>query len=239
MALTRCSMQSCGILLSSAGKMRTSLITGFNKHESRLLYAVLFCCFWDPLSSAVSVGAQYRRVLWTEEISWLVESRTLMRISFLGVFVQPSLMQLLWSLEPAPRGRKAELAQYVCRERDGLVVAYASAVTSAELVLMWSYRFNENRGAVAYFPRLSCKLYVLWNTVSSILNLQDWNPGYERFKANASSLPINSQAKLLPFGGCNRFFLVSIEGVGFYLFTSLVLEMGASILPYLDWSSSY
>lgn len=48
MALTRCSMQSCGTLLSSAGKTRTSLITGFNKHESRLLSAVL-CCLWDAL----------------------------------------------------------------------------------------------------------------------------------------------------------------------------------------------
>lgn len=48
-------MQSCGTLLSSAGKMRTSLMTGFNKHESRLLSAVLLSGRCPP--GTVGVGA--------------------------------------------------------------------------------------------------------------------------------------------------------------------------------------
>lgn len=48
-------MQSCGTLLSSAGKTRTSLITGFNKHESRLLSAVHLSGRCPP--GAVCVGA--------------------------------------------------------------------------------------------------------------------------------------------------------------------------------------
>lgn len=69
MALTRCSMQSCGTLLSSAGKTRTSLITGFNKHESRLVFAVLLSERCPP--GAVCVGAGCGWVLWAGGAGWL------------------------------------------------------------------------------------------------------------------------------------------------------------------------
>lgn len=59
-------MQSCGILLSSAGKIRTSLITGFNKHESRLLYAVIFFLHFFIFIFKITLLELF---LWEENIS--------------------------------------------------------------------------------------------------------------------------------------------------------------------------
>lgn len=88
MALTRCSMQSCGTLLSSAGKTRTSLITGFNKHESRLLSAVLLTGRCPP--GAVCVGAG----VWMSSVS---------RRSRLAVSCVPGLVTAArQGLGPAP-----------------------------------------------------------------------------------------------------------------------------------------